>query len=209
MMIENEGEYFEKLLRDIERFKNQIQNIVNKKTKLLKLYTEGAEGYDFIKPEMENLRIKHEELNEKLRLKNKELSLSNNQNELINILEKQIAQFKNVDISDEVKQRIVRTYVKHILVKWIEKEKIHFVSIDLSLSEKTEIQLQKSIEITYKQLGYTFVEKGVEYRFRKLTPEIKLVDEKGKMKITYNQLKEGFGLRLNDKSYTEKNNKAV
>jgi site-specific DNA recombinase len=204
LMIENEGVYFEKLLNDIESFKNQIQNIVNKKTRLLKLYTEGEEGYDFIKPEMENLRIKHEELNEKLRLKNKELTLSNNQSELINILEKQIAQFKNGDVSEEVKQRIVRTYVKHILVKWVEKEKTHFVSIDLSLSEKTEIQLQKSIEITYKQLGYKFVEKGVEYRFRKLTPEIKLVDEEGKKKIKYNELKEGFGLRLNDKSYSEK-----
>jgi site-specific DNA recombinase len=204
LMIENEGKYFEKLLKNIELLKNQIQDIVNKKTRLLKLYNEGEEGFDFIKPEMEKLRIKNEELNEQLRLKNKELSLTNNKSELINILEKQISPFKNGDTKDEVKQKIIRTYVKHILVKWVEEEKTHFVSVDLSLSEKTEIQLNKSIEITYKQLGFTFVEKGVEYRFRKLMPEIIIVNEEGKKQIKYNPSKDGFGLRLNDKSFTEK-----
>jgi len=205
MMIENEGEYLEKLMNQIENLKQQIRTIINKKSKLLLLYTEKDEGYDFIKPEIEKIRLKHEELSEKLRLKNKELSLSNNQSELIKILEKQIRPFKKGNVTDEIKQKIIRTYIRQVIVKWVEKEKIHFVSIDLSLSDKTQIQLQKSIKVSYKQLGYAFVEKGVEYRFRKLTPEIIIKNENGNNTINYNQDKVGFGLRLNDKIYTEKN----
>lgn len=205
LMVENGGEYFDNLIQRIEQLKNQIQDIVKTRSRLLKLYSEGEEGFDFIKPEIEKIRIKHEELNEKLRLKNKELLLANNQSELIGILENQIAPFRNEDVTEELKQKIIRTYVKHIIVKWVEEEKIHFVSIDLSLSNKTEIQLQKSISISYKQLGYAFVEKGVEYRFRKLTPEIKMEKDENKSVIKYNTSNEGFGLRLNDKSYTENN----
>jgi site-specific DNA recombinase len=204
MMINNEGEYLERLFKEIEELNKKIEIVVKKKTKLLKLYTEGDAGYNFIKPEMESLRLKHDELSELLRLKNKELSLAHNQGDLIKGLEKQISQFKKNNISDEIKQKVIRSYVKHIMVRWIEKEQTHFVSIDLSLSDKTPIQLQKSISISYKKLGYTFVEKGIEYRFRKLTPELELHNINNKQVVKYNPNKESFGLRLNDKSYKEK-----
>lgn len=203
LFVDNKGVYLKKLLNNISELKSKIELVIKKKNKLLQLYTEGEEGFEFIKPEIDKIRKEHEKLIELLRLKNKELSLSNNQESLINGLQSQIEPLLEGNVSEEDKQRIVRTFVRFILVRWVEEEKTHFVSIDFSLTPKTQIQLQKSVKILYKKLGFTFVESGIEYRFRKITPKLEHSFIDGKSVLKYNKDMDSFGLRLNDKDYTE------
>jgi hypothetical protein len=58
-------------------------------------------------------------------------------------------------------------------------------SVDLSLSEKTNIQLEKIFNINYKKTGSVYSVNKVEYRFRKLSPKIILSKQNGLNIITY------------------------
>jgi DNA invertase Pin-like site-specific DNA recombinase len=204
LLVDNNDEYVIKLKNSIETITKQQHLLLNKKTKLIQLFTEDELGHDFIKPELEKIREKHVELTEKLRLKNIELSMLDNKSELINLLTKQINSLKKGKVDEETKQKIIRIYVKRILVKWDNVNEKHFVSIDLSLSEKTNIQIEKIFNINYKKTGCVYSVNKVEYRFRKLSPKITLTKENGLNVIKYDDNETAFGLRLNDKFYKEK-----
>ena len=204
LLVDNNDEYVSKLKQTIETISKQQIQLLNKKSKLIQLFTEDELGHDFIKPELEKIRVKHVELTEKLRMKNIELSMLDNKSELINLLTKQINSLKKGKVDEETKQKIIRIYVKRILVKWDSINQKHFVAVDLSLSEKTNIQIEKIFNINYKKTGCVYSVNKVEYRFRKLSPKIILSKENGLNIITYEENESSFGLRLNDKHYKEK-----
>jgi hypothetical protein len=114
--------------------------------------------------------------------------MSNQHDTLIKVLKKQLTPLKNQELEFEEKQRIVRSFVSFVVVKWSELRGEHLIWTQFRISELSDLNIQGLSKITYDKLGFSYREKKIVYEFRvgSLKPVVEDLDGGGR-KFTFEE----------------------
>ena len=199
LISDEDDPLYKKQLERLSKLETNLKTLYIKKDKIVNLYTEKDIGFDLIKSNLDIISKQVEEHNHKIRLLKKEISYTSNKDEIISYIKEQL-KFKKSELNNpEFKQKIIRSLVKHIGIKWNNKEKIHFIWIEFKIDKQTQYLIGKKIKLNYKTMGWRLQNDNMEteFLFRKISPDI---SNYPKVDLT----KDFFGIRLNDKDYKEK-----
>ena len=187
--------------RQVKRLKSlnvELKKLHSKKDKLLELYTEKDSGYELIKGHLDKIVDRVGQIKEKIRLLKKEISLTSDKDEIIRYVEGHFVGESNPD--DEYKQRVIRSLVKFIGIKWFPQINEHCIWIEYKFDKHSVYRLGRNSILKYKKQGWRMsLEKNdTKLLFRKISPDISKYPK-------LNLDKDFFGIRLNDKGYLEDN----
>lgn len=180
------------------KYQKTQSSLLRKKDRLVNLYSELDKGFEHIKPQIDNVIKKLELVNEKIRLTKKEMVLTKNKEELITYVKEHLSPEK---YDDEIyQQKVIRSLVDSISLKFNKKENIHFIWIQFKLDSSTKIQMGKEISVKYKKSGWRMdVQKtNVRFRFSNISPRISEYP-------IVNTDKKDFVINIDDNNHRNKN----
>lgn len=193
LVIDKNGEY-------VDAVKDEIKKS-NKKIESLNIEFDNLMGQVKRNPNLSlNIQKYLDETNEKLRLetqnvqdKERQLELSTQHQSLVDTLRKQINPLKKKKISFEEKQRIVRSLISFIIVKWSEQRGEHLIWTFFRITELSDLKIQGLSKISYEKSGFLYREKQIAYEFRmgNLKTEID-ESENGKKRYVFNDGKDEY-----------------
>ena len=95
---------------------------------------------------------------------------------------------KSRKLSLEEKQRVIRSLVLFIIVKWSETRGEHLVWTQFRISELSDLNIQGLSKITYDKLGFHYKEKKIAYEFRvgSIRPVVEITED-GRRKFTFDE----------------------
>jgi site-specific DNA recombinase len=174
----NEG-YVVSLHEEIEKSKNLLKNFELMKGRIIHQVVRNNKLSLILQSDLDDLAEKIEKETKILFEKERQLEMSNQHDNLIEILKKQIIPLKKKKLSFDEKQRVVRSLINFIIVKWSEKRGEHLVWIQYRISELSDLNIQGLSKITYDKLGFHYKEKKVVYEFRvgSLKPVVEVLDD--------------------------------
>jgi hypothetical protein len=158
-----------KLLINFELMKGRIMQQVLRNDKLSRI----------LQKDLDELAEKIEKETKILFEKERQLEMSNHHDKLIDLLKKQISPLKSKKLSFEEKQRVVRSLILFIIVKWSEKRGEHLIWTQFRISELSDLNIQGLSRISYDKLGFLYKEKKVAYEFRigSLKPTVEVLED--------------------------------
>jgi hypothetical protein len=120
--------------------------------------------------------------------KERQLEMSNQHDTLVKVLKSQLSPLKKQKLEFEEKQRIVRSYVSFIIIKWSELRQEHLIWIQYRISELSDLKIQGLSKISYDKIGFLYKEKKIAYEFRvgSLRPIVEDMED-GSRKITFEE----------------------
>jgi hypothetical protein len=135
--------------------------------------------------------------------KERQLALSSQHQSLINTIRKQIKPLTQKRITFEEKQRVVRSLISFIVIKWSEQRGEHLIWTFFRISELSDLKIQGLSKISYEKSGFRYNEKQIVYEFRmgNLRAEIEH-DKKKKKNIVF---KEGQDEYFTIENFIDKN----
>lgn len=187
LLIDKNAEYVDAVQEEI--------NKSNKKIESLNIEFDNLMGQVKRNPNLSlNIQKYLDETNEKLRLetqnlqdKERQFELSTQHQSLVDTLRKQINPLKKKKISFEEKQRVVRSLISFIIVKWSEQRGEHLIWTFFRITELSDLKIQGLSKISYEKSGFLYREKQIAYEFRmgNLKTEIE-ESEDGKKRYVFN-----------------------
>jgi site-specific DNA recombinase len=209
IMLENKGEYHIRLENELKIYQKRINKKLNEVEKILDLFRDNEKGSDVVKPRLEQLQDDIIKLRYEVKRIERELKMVNLHEEFLNTLKVQLTEFIKKEPDDLTKQKIIRTYVKIIYLKWVPKYKNHLMVVQFELDRFTDLNLQGLVEVKYKVNGWRYDNELVKYGFRAFLPDfnVKIID--GKSTTIINEGQVGFGVRIEDDLYKMTRTKSV
>jgi DNA invertase Pin-like site-specific DNA recombinase len=172
-VVEKKDEYQNELERLI-RVNNEKQKKIQVKIKsLIKNFGED-DNLSVVKQEIKKLEKRNNELSIEIERLEMNLSMSNSHRGLIVDLKKQLKSFKDGDISFETKQRVIRTYVSRVIIKWISQINEHLIFIDFNVNKLSDLELQGIVNYPYSQVNWVHKGKSINYQFRFINHKVSL-----------------------------------
>jgi DNA invertase Pin-like site-specific DNA recombinase len=166
LILDKKELYVGDVNEEIKKSKKILTNLENKKNELVQLFVRNDLLYETLKSNIDNLGLEINERKKYLEEKERQLEMSNTHKGLIDSLRKQINSLKKQDIGFDEKQRIVRSFISFIIVKWSEKRQEHLIWTQFRISELSDLSIQGLSKISYDKSGFSFREKQVAYEYR-------------------------------------------
>jgi uncharacterized protein (UPF0335 family) len=209
IMMENKGEYQIKLEKTLIKHKEKIKTKLNEVENILDLFRVNEKGRDVVKTRLEKLENEINRINYEIKRIERELKMVNTHEDFLNTLKIQLKEFSIKEPDDLTKQKIIRTYIKVIYLKWVPKYNNHLMVVQFELDRFTDLNLQGLVEVKYKVSGWRYDNELVKYGFRAVLPDfdVKIID--GKSITTINEGKVGFGVRIEDDLFQMTRTKSV
>jgi len=209
IILENKGEYHIRLEKELKVYRSRVKVKMNEVEKILDLFRLNDKGRDVVKSRLEKLENEISKLNYEIKRIERELKMVNLHEDFLNTLKVQLNEFTKKEPDDLTKQKIIRTYVKVIYLKWVPKYKNHLMVVQFELDRFTDLNLQGLVEVKYKVNGWRYDNELVKYGFRAFLPDfnVKIVD--GKSLTIINEGQVGFGVRIEDDLYKMTRTKSV
>ena len=198
IMLENKDEYHIKLEKNLKEYKQKLKVNTEEVENILDLFRVNVGGKGVVKNRLVKLEKIINGIHSEIKRIERELKMVNTHEDFLNTLKVQLNEFSKKEPDDEIKQKIIRTYIKVIYLKWVPKYKNHLMVVQFELDRFTDLNLQGLVEVKYKQNGWRYDNELVKYGFRAVLPDfdIKVVD--GKSLTTIREGKVGYGVRIED-----------
>jgi DNA invertase Pin-like site-specific DNA recombinase len=198
IMLENKDEYHIKLEKNLKEYKQKLKVNTEEVENILDLFRVNVGGKGVVKNRLVKLEKIINGIHSEIKRIERELKMVNSHEDFLNTLKVQLNEFSKKEPEDEIKQKIIRTYIKVIYLKWVPKYKNHLMVVQFELDRFTDLNLQGLVEVKYKQNGWRYDNELVKYGFRAVLPDfdIKVVD--GKSLTTIREGKVGYGVRIED-----------
>lgn len=198
IMLENKDEYHIKLEKNLKEYKQKLKVNTEEVENILDLFRVNVGGKGVVKNRLVKLEKIINGIHSEIKRIERELKMVNSHEDFLNTLKVQLNEFSKKEPEDEIKQKIIRTYIKVIYLKWVPKYKNHLMVVQFELDRFTDLNLQGLVEVKYKQNGWRYDNELVKYGFRAVLPDfdIKIVD--GKSLTTIREGKVGYGVRIED-----------
>ncbi len=210
LIIENKTTYLKKLYKEQKKYEVKFKLKRDETEKLLTLFLKNTKGMEIVKPRITLIEKESEKIIYELKRIEREISMVNSHEELLNTLESQLKVFTSIEPDNLTKQKIIRTYIKAIYIKWLPQYKNHLMVVQFELDRFTDLNLQGLVEVKYKVNGWRHDNELVKYGFRAILPDfdVQLVDGKIRQ-ININEGKIGYGIRIEDDLFNLTRNKSV
>jgi site-specific DNA recombinase len=206
LVIKNKALYKDRLADNIKEIEEKIAKNNNRINRYLELFVDGEEEKEITQKKISEINEKNKELKELLRLRKMEDSLFTNYSEILNNLKHQIKYFTKIKDHNELTQKLIRTYIVSILIRWIPKANTHIIWIEYKLSNETNLKFQSAMKVKVKKNGWRYSPEDIVYRFRRITPKFSILKGKnGESNTTIlNENEEIFNVRLYDQKFNSK-----
>jgi DNA invertase Pin-like site-specific DNA recombinase len=209
IMLENKDEYHIKLEKNIQVYKKKLKIKLEEVENILDLFRDNDKGRELVKKRLEKLEKIINGYNYEIKIIERELKMVNTHEDFLNTLKIQLSKFSKNEPDDLTKQKIIRTYIKVIYLKWVPKYKNHLMVVQFELDRFTDLNLQGLVEVKYKVNGWRYDNELVKYGFRAVLPDfdVRIVD--GKSITTIREGKIGYGIRIEDDLFEMTRTKSV
>jgi site-specific DNA recombinase len=194
IIVDKNDEYVEALKAEIQTSKRLLMDFESKKGKLITEIFRNEKLSLLFQKNLDELASKIDSESKILQEKERQLEMSNQHAILIDTLKKQINPLRKAAVSFEEKQRIVRSFVLFVVVKWSETRGEHLIWTQFRVSDLSDLNIQGLSKISYKKLGFHYQEKKVAYEFRvgSLRPNVEVLED-GSRKYTFDDsVDDGF-----------------
>jgi site-specific DNA recombinase len=209
IMLENKNENHVRLEKSVIKLKQKLKVKLIEVDNILDLFRDNDRGREIVKTRLEKLEKEINVLNYEIKIRERELSMANTHEDFLNTLKVQLNEFTKKEPDDLTKQKIIRTYIKVIYLKWVPNYKNHLMVVQFELDRFTDLNLQGLVEVKYKVNGWRYDNELVKYGFRAFLPEFSVKKDGDKNLITINEGKVGYGLRIEDDLFEMTRTKSV
>jgi site-specific DNA recombinase len=209
IMLENKDEYHIKLEKNLKKYKQKLKVNMDEVENILDLFRDNVGGKEVVKKRLVKLEKIINGINYEIKRIERELQMVNTHEDFLNTLKIQLNEFSKKEPDDLTKQKIIRTYIQVIYLKWVPKYNNHLMVVQFELDRFTDLNLQGLVEVKYKQNGWRYDNELVKYGFRAILPDfdVRVVD--GKTLTTISEGKVGYGVRIEDDLFQMTRTKSV
>ena len=176
-VVEKKEEY-QSELEDLIRNNKEKQKKIQSKIKSLIENFGDDNSLSIVKGEIMKLEQTNSKLSGDIELLEINLAMSNSHKGLITDIRRQLKPFKKVEVSFDTKQKVIRTYVNRIIIKWIGKINEHLIFIDFKVNKLSDLELQGIVNFPYSQVNWVHKGKSISYQFRFMNHEVSLQKNK-------------------------------
>jgi site-specific DNA recombinase len=209
IMIENKDEYHIKLEKNQKKYQKKLEVKLDEVEKILDLFRDNDSGKEIVKLRLGKLEKVINGLTYEIKRIERELKMVNTHEDFLNTLKVQLNEFSKNEPDDLTKQKIIRTYIKVIYLKWVPKYKNHLMVVQFELDRFTDLNLQGLVEVKYKHNGWRYDNELVKYGFRAVLPDFDVRIVEGKSLTTIREGKVGYGVRIEDDLFEMTRTKSV
>jgi hypothetical protein len=209
IMLENKDEYHIKLEKNQKKYQQKLKVKLDEVENILDLFRDNDSGREIVKSRLSKLEKVINGLNYEIKRIERELNMVNTHEDFLNTLKVQLNEFSKNEPDDLTKQKIIRTYIKVIYLKWVPKYNNHLMVVQFELDRFTDLNLQGLVEVKYKQNGWRYDHELVKYGFRAVLPDFDVRIVKGKSLTTIREGKVGYGVRIEDDLFEMTRTKSV
>jgi hypothetical protein len=208
-MLENKDEYHINLEKNLKKYKQKLKVKLDEVEKILDLFRDNDKGREIVKKRLENLESVISGINYEIKRIERELQMVNSHEDFLNTLKVQLTQFSKKEPDDLTKQKIIRTYIQVIYIRWVPKYNNHLMVVQFELDRFTDLNLQGLVEVKYKKNGWRYDNEMVKYGFRAVLPDFDVKVVEGKTLTTIREGKIGYGVRIEDDLFEMTRTKSV
>jgi hypothetical protein len=182
IVVDKNDEYVKSLKEEIDKAKKLLINLEIKKNRMVEEIFRNEKLSTTFQKNLDSLAENIEYYTQNIQDNERQLEMSNQHGTLIKVLKKQLTPLKNQELEFEEKQRIVRSFISYVLVKWSELRGEHLIWTQFRISELSDLNIQGLSKITYDKLGFLYREKKIVYEFRvgSLKPVVEDLDGSGR-----------------------------
>jgi len=209
IMLENKDEYHIKLEKSLKTYQKKLKVKLDEVENILDLFRDNDSGKEIVKSRLEKLEKVINGYNYEIKRIERELNMVNTHEEFLNTLKVQLNEFSKKEPDDLTKQKIIRTYIQVIYLKWVPKYKNHLMVVQFELDRFTDLNLQGLVEVKYKHNGWRYDNELVKYGFRAVLPDFDVRIVEGKSLTTIREGKVGYGVRIEDDLFDMTRTKSV
>jgi DNA invertase Pin-like site-specific DNA recombinase len=209
IMLENKDDYHIKLEKSLKRYKQKLKIKVDEVENILDLFRDNDSGKEIVKSRLGKLEKVINGITYEIKRIERELNMVNTHEEFLNTLKVQLEEFSKKEPDDLTKQKIIRTYIQVIYLKWVPKYKNHLMVVQFELDRFTDLNLQGLVEVKYKHNGWRYDNELVKYGFRAVLPDFDVRIVEGKTLTTIREGKVGYGVRIEDDLFEMTRTKSV
>jgi site-specific DNA recombinase len=209
IMLENKDEYHINLEKNLKKYKQKLKVKLDEVEKILDLFRDNDKGREIVKKRLENLESVISGINYEIKRIERELQMVNSHEDFLNTLKVQLTQFSKKEPDDLTKQKIIRTYIQVIYIRWVPKYNNHLMVVQFELDRFTDLNLQGLVEVKYKKNGWRYDNEMVKYGFRAVLPDFDVKVVEGKTLTTIREGKIGYGVRIEDDLFEMTRTKSV
>jgi DNA invertase Pin-like site-specific DNA recombinase len=209
IMLENKDDYHIKLEKSLKRYQQKLKIKVDEVENILDLFRDNDSGKEIVKSRLGKLEKVINGITYEIKRIERELNMVNTHEEFLNTLKVQLEEFSKKEPDDLTKQKIIRTYIQVIYLKWVPKYKNHLMVVQFELDRFTDLNLQGLVEVKYKHNGWRYDNELVKYGFRAVLPDFDVRIVEGKTLTTIREGKVGYGVRIEDDLFEMTRTKSV
>lgn len=198
IMLENKDEYHIKLEKNLKEYKQKLKVNTDEVENILDLFRVNVGGKEVVKNRLVKLEKVINGIHIEIKRIERELKMVNTHEDFLNTLKVQLNEFSKKEPDDITKQKIIRTYIKVIYLKWVPKYNNHLMVVQFELDRFTDLNLQGLVEVKYKTNGWRYDNELVKYGFRAVLPDHDVRVVNGKTLTTIREGKVGYGVRIED-----------
>lgn len=166
LVVDKNDEYVIALKSAIKGSEDTLSELENRKNKLVEEIYRSPKLSVIFRDNLNKLADNIEYETKNLQDKERQLEMANQHSSLVKTLESQINPFNKRKTTIEEKQRIVRSLISFIVVKWSEEREEHLIWTQFRISELSDLHIQGLSKVSYQRSGFTYKEKKVVYEFR-------------------------------------------
>jgi site-specific DNA recombinase len=166
LVVDKNDEYVIALKNAIDNSKATLFELENRKNKLVEEIYRSPKLSSIFRENLNTLADNIEYETKNLQDKERQLEMSNQHSSLVKTLESQISPFNKKKVNIEEKQRVVRSLISFIVVKWSEERGEHLIWTQFRISELSDLQIQGLSKVSYHKSGFTYKENKIVYEFR-------------------------------------------
>jgi len=209
IMLENKNDYQINLEKSLKKVNQKLKVKMDEVENILDLFLVNDKGKEIVKSRLEKLEKVIKNYNIEIKRIERELKIIDTHEEFLNTLKNQLNEFSKKEPDDITKQKIIRTYIKVIYLKWVPKYNNHLMVVQFELDRFTDLNLQGLVEIKYKVNGWRYDNELVKYGFRAVLPDFDVRVINGKPTTTIREGKVGYGVRIEDDLFDITRTKSV
>lgn len=199
LVVKENKEYVLNLKETILDLKKKLIDLEQNKNIILDEIIRNEKLQDILRTNLDEIAEKIIKEKESLSQKERELEMAHNHGNLISVIRSQLEPLRNQVVNIKDKQKIIRSFVRFIVVKWSEEHGRHIVWVQFRISELSDLSIQGIAEINYDKLGFSYKEKKINYNFRIINPKTQIqVNEDGDSKMILDENEPAFGFDVKD-----------
>jgi site-specific DNA recombinase len=179
LVITSKDEYTKGLNEKLNKAKEHLIIYESRKSRLLDLYLKNPDIQTTLEDDVVKVAQKIEKKKQEIDKFDREILMASSHGTLVQQLTKQINLYKSQKPDEITMQKIIRSFVNFIIIKWRKEISTHILCIDFKIDKLSDLYIQGLSSVGYEKIGWSFKQKDISYGFRIIDPKIQILPKEG------------------------------